>query len=183
MSKDRALDFAKRLNEKYTDNLNIPILGGFQQIKNPGTLFTAVSNEGYVEQFITDGKLLDGEDFDSRLTKVLDNTKKGMRDARLTNPDNNLKSHKKYSANGLDFVVYIQDNLMNVNKKDRIIRQFNIYFLEPKSTGFHLLTVSTPPIELPNDNIIIGKIDLVNDKITNSLDNTVTDIMNHITYK
>ena len=76
MSKDRALDFAKRLNEKYTDNLNIPILGGFQQIKNPGTLFTAVSNEGYVEQFITDGKLLDGEDFDSRLTKVLDNTKK-----------------------------------------------------------------------------------------------------------
>ena len=183
MSKDKVLDFAKRLNEKYTDNLNIPILGGFKPVVNPGTMFTAVSDEGYVEQFIVDSKLLNGEDFESHLNKVIDNTTLAMQNAGLENADANFKLHKKYSANGLDFVVYIQDNIMNANGKRRLIRQFNIYFVEPKSGGFHLLSLASPPFNLPSDKIIADKIDLVNDKITNCLDKACKDIMDHITYK
>ena len=106
-----------------------------------------------------------------------------MQNAGLENADANFKLHKKYSANGLDFVVYIQDNIMNANGKRRLIRQFNIYFVEPKSGGFHLLSLASPPFNLPSDKIIADKIDLVNDKITNGLDKACKDIMDHITYK
>ncbi len=181
MNKDKALEFARKLNEKYTDNLNIPILGGFKVINNPGTMFTAVSDEGYVEQFIVDSKLVDGEDFESHLAKVIESTTIAMQNAGLDKPS--LKLHKEYEANNLKFKVYIQDNKILAGNKERFIRQFNIYFVEPNSGAFHLLSLATPPFDLPTDKIIVDKIDLVNDKITNGLDTACTDIMNHITYK
>ncbi len=183
MKDEKAIDFVKKLNETYTDSLNVPILGGFKVVENPGTLFTAVSNEGHVEQFIVDGKLLDNEVFESRLEKVILKTKQSMRDSGLANPDKHLTFLKKDSSNGLDFTVYVQDNIIKVDDKERLIRQFNMYFLEPNSKGFHLLTIANPPIELPNDKVIIDKIDLENDELAKSLDVTATDIMDHISYK
>lgn len=183
MKDDKVIDFVKKLNESYTDSFNIPILGGFKVINNPGTLFTAISPEGYVEQFILDGKLLDDEDFDSRLDKVISKTKQSMRDSGLDNPDAHFIFHKNCKVNGIDFTIYIQDNIVNVSGKERIIRQFNLYFLDKNSNNFHLLTIATPPIELPNNIIIVDRIDLENDEMTKSLDITATDIMNHITYK
>ncbi len=183
MKDDKVLEFVKKLNEVYSDNFNIPILSGFKLVDNPGTLFTAVSPEGYVEQFIIDGKLLEDEDFDKRLEKVIDKTKQSMRDSGLDNPDIHFINYKKVKSNGIDFSVYIQDNIINISNKFRIIRQFNIYFLDKNSNNFNLLTLASPPIELPNDKIIVDRIDLENDVITNNLDIIVTDIINNISYK
>lgn len=183
MKNDKALEFVKKLNEAYPDNFNIPILGGFRLIDNPGTLFTAVSPDGYVEQFLIDGKLLEDEDFDKRLEKVIDKTKQSMRDSGLDNPDIHFIDYKKVKSNGIDFTVYIQDNVININNKSRIIRQFNIYFLDNKSNNFNLLTLASPPIDLPSDKIIVDRIDLENDVITKNLDVIVTDIINNINYK
>ena len=183
MKDDKVLEFVKKLNEVYSDNFNIPILSGFKLVDNPGTLFTAVSPEGYVEQFIIDGKLLEDEDFDKRLEKVIDKTKQSMRDSGLDNPDIHFINYKKVKSNGIDFSVYIQDNIINISNKFRIIRQFNIYFFFIFSNNFNLLTLASPPIELPNDKIIVDRIDLENDVITNNLDIIVTDIINNISYK
>ena len=106
MKDDKVLEFVKKLNEVYSDNFNIPILSGFKLVDNPGTLFTAVSPEGYVEQFIIDGKLLEDEDFDKRLEKVIDKTKQSMRDSGLDNPDIHFINYKKVKSNGIDFSVY-----------------------------------------------------------------------------
>ena len=183
MKDDKVLEFVKKLNEVYSDNFNIPILSGFKLVDNPGTLFTAVSPEGYVEQFIIDGKLLEDEDFDKRLEKVIDKTKQSMRDSGLDNPDIHFINYKKVKSNGIDFSVYIQDNIINISNKFRIIRQFNIYFLDKNSNNFNLLTLASPPIELPSDKIIVDRIDLENDVITKNLDVIVTDIINNINYK
>ncbi len=183
MKNEKAVEFAKKLNENYTDSLNIPILGGFKVVENPGTMFTAVSNEGYMEQFIVDGRLRENETFEEHLKEAIQETKKSMRDNGLANPDKYIKFLRKYSANGLDFTIYIQDNIIEVNNTKRIIRQFNMYFLENNSRAFQLLTLSTPPFELPTNIINIDEIDLENDEITKSLNNTCTDIMDHISYK
>ncbi len=183
MNDEKAIEFAKKLNENYTDSLNIPILGGFKVIDNPGTMFTAVSEDGYMQQFIVDGKLKDNETFEEHLETVIMDTKKSMRDSGLANPDKHIKFLRKYSANGLDFTIYIQDNIIDSNNIKKLIRQFNIYFLENNSKAFQLLTVSTPPFDLTNTTINIDEIDLEKDDITISLNNTCTDIMDHISYK
>lgn len=161
------IDFVKELNKnEFMNNIQVPILDGFNVIPSEETLFTAVNNESFMEQFILEGKLDNNETFDDRLAKVIAETKEAMKGANLVDVDNNLIFHKDYSNNGLDFKVYIQNNIIN----EKIIKQYNIYFVDNKSLVFYEVTFSSCPYGI-NDNL---------DEIASNMEKTIDNIMNKI---
>ncbi len=172
-------EFAKKLNEdSYLQNIKIPILDGFQIIPNQETIFTAVSKEHYMEQFLCDGKLDENETFEDRLKKVINDTKNAMKDAHLENPDDHIQLYKKYSNDDFKFYVYLQDNIL-LNKW---VRQFNIYFLDDKTRAFYQVSFCSCPFTNPNQ-VLKKEIDPQNDFVTAGMITTVQNIMSHISYK
>ena len=175
----KAEDFAKKLNEHaYLQDILVPILDGFQIIPNPGTIFTAVSKEHYIQQFLVDGKLNEGESFQNRLNHVLDETKKAMKESKLENPDDNLKFFKEYSNVDFQFSVYLQDNILS----KKWIRQFNIYFVDSRTKAFYEISFSSRPFTVPN-NSLKKEIDLDHDLVTAGMVSSIQQIMANVKYK
>ena len=64
-------EFVKNLNKNsFLQDIKVPVLDGFNFVNNPNTVFTAVNDKFYMEQFLTDGII--EENFEEHLNKVLE---------------------------------------------------------------------------------------------------------------
>ena len=170
MNNDQLMDFVSDLNEKnILSSVSVPILDGFQLIPNEGTLFTAVSDENFIQQFLYDGILEDGEDFESRLDKVVEDTKKFMRESGLSDVEHNFHFFKKYKNSDFRFKIYIQDNILN----EKIMRQFNIYFVDDDTREFFEVTFCCCPYSIDEE-------DYVREDLTMSMISTINNLMDNI---
>lgn len=165
---DKTNEFVKKLNEKsYLQNIKVPILNGFTIVDNPNSIFTAVNDKNYIEQFLTDGII--NESFEKHIEKVIEDTKKTMNDSNLEDVDKSFNFIEDYKNDYFDFKVYTQD----IKITERIIRQFNIYFMDKDTEAFFEVTLCSAPYDIKD-------IDFVNGELTTNMKNTIHDLMNHI---
>ena len=175
---------AEMFNYKlHADILQIPILKGFQILKenNPQTIVTA-STKGFVEQLVTDGHIKENE-FDKRINLVINNTKSFMKDNGYDTNDKTFIFHKNYNNGVFEFKLYFCDMIIPDSNEEKIIRQLNAFFVEPKMNDFYQFSLSTGPFKKENNQIKIGEIDLKNDQVTITLDKLMDLLMDNLKYK
>ena len=166
---DKINEFVKELNQnEFLKNIKVPILDGFTIIDNPNTLFTAVNEDNFIEQFLTDGII--EEDFETHIKRVIEDTKKTMKEANLENIENSIVFLKNYKNKHFDFKVYTQDNIFN----NHIMRQFNIYFIDQDTNAFFQVSLSSSPYK-------IEKKEYVTEDLTSNMIMTVNNLMDNIT--
>lgn len=167
-------DFVNDLNKRYyIQSVLVPILDGFSLIlENNTVLFGALSKEKYMEQYICDGILPEGESFEQHLDIVIDKTKASMKENGFEDVNNSIKFYKDFKNNFFDFKIYLQDFI----KDGKILRQYNIYFVDPKSNAFYQVALTTCPYDVKQKEII-------ETEITLSMDKTMTELMKKIRYR
>lgn len=166
------MNMTKKMNEnQYLSNVHVPILDDFKIIPNEGTLFTAVSGVNYIEQFLTDGILKEGDNFEKHVKNVMRDIEKTMMEAGLEDVENNIHYLKDYKTKDFHFKVYVQDNI----GKGKIIRQFNIFFLDPDYNSFYQLSLATSPYP-------VEEMDYVREALTVNVITTINNLMDNITH-
>ena len=164
-------------------DLTIPVLDGFveqQNIKlNSKHIFVA-TKDGALEQFLTDGELLDDEDFEGRVEKVLNGIRREVRNNPLYANNGRYVDFYKFHKNTLfNFKIYVQDILID---KEHFVRQMNAYFLEPKSKEFCQLSLSIGQY-LKSEYKLLREIDdYSEDVLIKNLEEAMTIIMDNIVY-
>ena len=68
-------------------------------------------------------------------------------------------------------------------EEEKLIRQFNAFFYEPKFNDFYQLSLSAGPFIMPTQIIKIGEVDLENDRLTASLNNMFNVILENLKYR
>lgn len=165
---DKVNEFVKKLNERsYLQGVKVPLLDGFKLVNNPNSIFTAVNEKYYVEQFLTDGIIK--ESFEEHIEKVIADTKKTMKESKLEDVDDSINFLEDYKTDYFDFKVYIQD----IKARERIIRQFNLYFMDKDTNAFIEVTVCSPPYDMKD-------IDFVKGELTKNMTNSMHELMDHI---
>lgn len=168
---DNALRIINELNKnEYLSHVKVPILDGFEIVPNEGTLFTAISKEKYIEQFLSEGVLFETQSFEDRVQAVINTTKKSMTDNQMEDVEENLRFFKDLETDDFHFKIYIQDNVCN----HRIMRQLNAYFVDTDTKGFFEVTLCTCAYKLKEEkNVLDGD-------VTNNLIRTFDELLKHI---
>ncbi len=160
------------MNKKsFLENVKVPILDGYHLVPNKGTLFTAISDNKAIEQFLCDGLLLEEETFEEHLDKVIESIKNTMVNYQFQAVENNISFLKDYPTKDFLFKVYQQDNIIN----EKICRQFNMFFMDKKTNAFYQLAYSTPPYSIKD-------MDIIRDDLTTTSIKLIDDLMNKVTY-
>lgn len=165
----------------HAEGLYIPVLENLKIEKedNPQVILSANGN-GYREQLISEGLLT--ETFEQRIDLIVNNTIENMKKTLGENSDNKMFFYKDYNNDFFDFKIYAQDMILTYNHELKAVRQFNAFFVDKKYNDFYQLVLSAGPISIPNDKLILGKIDLEKDLITKKLDKMLTLILDDIKY-
>ena len=150
---DKINNFVNALNGKsFLQGIKVPLLDGFKLVNNPNAIFTAVNDKYYMEQFLTDGIIKD--DFETHINKVIEDTKNTMKESKLEDIDNSFKFIEDYKNQYFDFKIYTQDNKIN----GRMIRQFNVYFMDKDTNAFLQISVSSPPYATKDIEFVEGEL-------------------------
>ncbi len=164
-------------------DLTIPVLDGFvvqQNIKlNSKHIFVA-TKDGAIEQFLTDGTLADGEDFEERVEKVLNGVRREVRNNPLYAGNGRYLDFYKFHKNNLfNFKLYVQDIIID---KTHFVRQMNAYFIEPKSNEFCQLSLSIGQYLRSEFKLLREMDDYKQDVLIKSLEEAMVLIMDNIVY-
>lgn len=172
------VNMATEMNYKlHAEQLDIPV---FNFMKREESSFPQViviaSGNGYMEQFVSDGFIKDGE-FESRINLVINNAKK------IEGIQNEFYYYKDYSNGLFDFKLYFQDIIIPINGGNKISRVLNAYFVEPKMHDFYQFSLSVGPFDMPTNLLKPGLIDVENDEITKKLSEMMKNLIDNLKYK
>ena len=164
-------------------DLTIPVLDDFvvqQNVKMDSKFIFVATKNGAVEQFLTDGQLIDDEDFEERVEKVLNGIRREVRNNPLYEGNGRYIDFYKFHKTDLfNFKIYIQDILID---KEHFIRQMNAYFVEPKSKEFCQLSLAIGQY-LKSEYKLLREIDDLNkDVLIKNLEKAMMIIMDNIVY-
>ena len=146
---ERMMNIVKDLNTHLeADILDVPIIDHFkvQKFFNPNVMFVAVSDDGYIEQLVFDSTLPENLSLDNKINQVINDTILEMKNVGLNNPDDNLYFYKEHKAL-FDYKIYIQNFIKDIEGSTILIKQFNVYFMEPKTRNFYQLSLSSCPVD------------------------------------
>ena len=164
-------------------NLSIPVLDGFEVKKDIkiNSKHVFVAQKGNVlEQFLTDGQLIDDETLDERVEKILNDVRREVRHNPLyANNGRYLDLYKKYEKGDFKYKIYLQDILID---KDHFVRQINAYFIEPKSKEVCQLSLSAGQYLRSEYKILREIDDYSKDVIITSLEKALMLILDNIGY-
>lgn len=162
--------------------LDIPVIDGFQVIQddNPQTILLA-KNDNFIEQFTSDGSIND-DTLDTRIEKVINNTKKFLTSLNCEGVNDSFKYYKDYSTSLFNFKLYFQDMVVNINNEKRIIRNIYSYFIEPKTNDFYQISVAFGPFILSDNLIEPFNYDTENNEVSKTLIYLITLIMDNLKY-
>ena len=130
------------------DILDVPIVEHFkiQKTFHPNIIFAAVSDDDYIEQFVFDSVLPESVDIEEKIKQVVADTVEEMKKNELEYPNDNLYFYKLHKS-VFDYRVYIQNFIKEVDDSVILIKQFNVYFIEPESRNFYQLSLSSCPVD------------------------------------
>ena len=155
------------LDDLHKATLAIPVLDGYEiQDDSMGAIFIAKSKDNSVIQYLEDGKLEEGEEFEERLKKVLTETEKAITDTGFRATE--LKFIENFDTKLFKYKLYLQDNVVG----NVLIRQVNAYFIEPESRYFYEIILAAPPVNKEDEN----------DNITNNILSRLKVILNNVKY-
>ena len=168
--------------ELHAQGLYMPLLDGFQKLESddPQVLLLA-EKDGCIEQVTSDGYCEEGT-FDKRIEAVIKSTKDFMKECGCEDIDNSFRFYKDYNNEVFNYKVYVCDMIIPIKGANLITRQFIAYFVEPVMNDFYQITLSSAPVNMPPEEIILGKIDLENDKVTKELNGLMDKILNDFEY-
>lgn len=184
---EKAIKVAERLNT--LDNisrLGIPILDGFEVLEhdpNNKIIFVA-RKDNIIEQFLTDGMLIDDETIDERIEKIISEITKEICTKPLYKKGVAIKFFKLISKNDIDFHIYVQDIIKGTPSNRKLVRQLNAYFVEPVGNEFCQISLGSGLYPVGERYKLLGDIiDLNNDELIKSLETGLELIINNIKYK
>ena len=167
----------------HAQGLDIPLLDGFQLLESddPQIVLLATKDD-YIEQVTSDGYAEAGT-FDKRIESVISTTKQFMKDSGCEDVDNCFRFYKETEKEKFNFKTYVCDMIIPIKGDKLLTRQFISYFYEPVIQDFYQITVSSAPVKMPSKEILLGKIDLDNDKVTSKLNKYMDEIIEKFDYK
>ena len=180
---DKIISMAKLMNlREHANQLRIPLLKDFNIIQDnsPQTIFVA-EKDGCLEQITTDGYI--DESIDERIDLLINNTKDYMLNSGCIDTDKSFKYYKDYTNNTFNYKIYVCDLIVPANDGIKVVRQFNAYFIEEKMHDFYQVSISSTPMNYPNDILKIDMIDIENDSVTKELYNKLIAVLNNLGYK
>lgn len=151
---DFLVNMASRMNAKLeADILDVPVIEHFklQDILHPNIIFAAVSDEDYIEQFVFDSILPKDLTLEEKINQVISDTIAEMKKNNLKYPNDNLYFYRIHKS-VFDYRVYIQNYIKEVDNSIILIKQFNVYFMEPKNRYFYQLSLSSCPVDYTTTN-------------------------------
>ena len=111
-------------------------------------------------------------DVEEKIKQVVADTIEEMKNNDLKYQNDNLYFYKLHKS-VFDYRVYIQNFIKEVDDSVILIKQFNVYFIEPTSRNFYQLSLSSCPVDFQT----------VNQKeLENQLYSILVKIMDGITY-
>ena len=130
------------------DILDVPIIDHFkvQEGFSPNIMFVAVSDDDYIEQLVFDSVLPEEMTVEQKIDQVITDTIQEMKNNELNNPEENLFYYKDHKAL-FDYKVYVQNFVKDIEDSTILIKQFNVYFMEPKTRNFYQLSLSSGPMD------------------------------------
>ena len=138
------------------------------------------TKDGAIEQFLTDGQLIDDEEFEERVEKVLNGIRREVRNNPLYAGNGRYIDFYKFHKTPLfDFKIYVQDILID---KEHFVRQMNAYFIEPKSKEFCQLSLAIGQYLKREYKLLRETDDLSKDILNQTLEKAMIIIMDNIVY-
>lgn len=184
---ENAVKLAKKLNSiENINRLRIPLLDGFEVLKTePNTKIVFVAKkDSLIEQFLTDGMLVDDETIDDRIDKIIGEITKFVDNKPLYKKGTVMKFYKLINNDGIDFHIYVQDILKGTPSDRKLIRQLNAYFVEPKGNEFCQLSLATGLFPVGKRYKLLGDIiDLKEDELIKCLEPGIDLLVKNIKYK
>ncbi len=181
---DTILEIAKKANTIVNIyNLRIPVLDGFEVKKdikiNSKHIFVAQKGN-VLEQFLTDGQLVDAETLEERIQKILNDVRREVRHNPLyANNGRYIDLYKEYENDIFKFKIYVQDILID---KDHFVRQLNAYFAEPNTGEVCQISISAGQYLRSEYKILREIDDYKQDELTVSLEKALMLILDNISY-
>ena len=167
----------------HSQGLYMPILEDFQLLEsdNAQTIIMA-EKDGCIEELVSDGYCEDGS-FQKRIDDVILSTKNFMKESKCEEIDDSFRFYKDYDNGIFQFKVYVCDMIIPIKDAKIITRQFIAYFVEPVMKDFYQITISSAPVNMPPEEIILGKIDIENDKVTKQLNEYMDKVLQDFDYR
>ena len=130
------------------DILDVPIIDHFkvQEGFSPNIMFVAVSDDDYIEQLVFDSVLPTDISVEEKINQVIADTINEMKNNGLINPEDNLYFYKDHKSL-FDYKIYIQNFVKDIEDSAILIKQFNVYFIEPNTRNFYQLSLSSGPMD------------------------------------
>lgn len=169
------MNMAAELNASIAaDILDVPIIEHFklQETFHPKIIFAAVSDDDYIEQLVFDSVLPEDISIEDKIKDVVADTVEEMKRNDLKYPNDNLYFYKLHKS-VFDYHVYIQNFVKEVDDSVILIKQFNVYFIEPKSRNFYQLSLSSCPVDFKT---------VDQKELENQLYSILVKIMDNVTY-
>ena len=178
------LEIAKKANTIINiENMKIPVLDGFEVKKdikiNSKHIFVA-QKDNVLEQFLTDGQLVDAETLDERVEKILNDIRREVRHNPLyANNGRYIDLYKEYEKDNFRYKIYVQDILID---KEHFARQLNAYFVEPHSGEVCQISISAGQYLRSEYKILREINNYKRDRIIVSLEKALLLILDNIRY-
>ena len=147
------IEIADQLNENVIlNNVKVPVLVGYEEIPNHGTILTAISPSNSMEQFLCDGIIQDT--FEEHVERVIRDIHETMEAMQLETGEDLVYFLKDYKTKDFTYKIYVQDMIGN----GLIIRQFDAFFVDPKTNAFYQISLSGAPYPIAMKDHVEGKL-------------------------
>ena len=117
------------------------------------------------------------------MASSIEQTKTIMKTTKCENVDQSFLFYQDYDSALFHFKLYFQDTIMPVGDGKKAARTLIAYFVEPKMHDFYQFSLSIGPFPFPNDEFVLGKIDLENDLVTKQLTELMKLLLDNLSYK
>ena len=167
----------------HAQTLYFPILDGFKLMENddPQSIYFA-EKDGYLEQLVSDGYCEESE-FEERIENVIDSTRAFMNDSGCERVEDSFRYYKDSDNGVFKFKTYVCDTIIPIKGARLITRQFISFFIEPIMKDFYQITISSSPVTMPPEEIIIEEINIEKDKVTKKLNEYMDKVIEDLEYR
>lgn len=175
---DKLLKMIKTLNNHlHASNIYVPILENFELehlAKVPNCIFVAKNNNGFIEELFIEPLIDLNETLENKIDKIQSETTKYLESKNIKSTVNYFKDYKNGTFN---FKIYVRTVFLD----NKMIRKFDVFFLDDKYNDLYKLSLSNGPIKLDNS-IEQSKLDKCEDVISVNLCNMLKLILDNIKY-
>lgn len=175
---DKLLKMIKTLNNHlHASNIYVPILENFELehlVKVPNCIFVAKNNNGFIEELFIEPLIDLNESLENVINKIQNETTEYLASKNIKT---NVNYFNDYKNDTFNFKIYVR----NVFLDNKMIRKFDVFFLDNKCNDLYKLSLSNGPIILDNY-IEQSELDKCGDIISLNLLNMLKLILDNIKY-